>query len=60
MDDYTFDGLTKEVAAQNIRSALATFFQGTKQQHALIDASLALCGLGDATTETQAAPEPLA
>jgi hypothetical protein len=60
VDEYTFDGLTKEVAAQNIRSALATFFQGTKQQHALIDASLALCGLAETSAATQSVPEPLA
>lgn len=42
-----FPELTPEQAAANIRGALATFFQGTKRDHDLLDASLAMCGLAE-------------
>lgn len=39
--EYDFSELTPEQAAANIRSVLDVF-QGTRQQHALLDASLAM------------------
>lgn len=57
--DYDFSNLTPEQAAANVRNALTTFFQGTKEQHALLDASLALCGLAEAPA-VEPPPEPLA
>lgn len=57
MDD--FSDLTPELAAANIRAALENFV-GTKQQHAILDASLAMCGITESVAPSPNGVTPVA